>query len=313
MRRLLNLPITLANLGSPAAEDLDFHRESLWKRMSPAMGHRATAIPVYLVNPGQMDFLYPPERLRQLDPRSPGAREWLERSRMQEEEFFFPWERLEREMDEGHRHAVAMGLYVSRLKEHHLDEVLDRAAAAPDPPPTREGPAIYLCPERILNRAAREGVSPGLVLDKVYYHELGHALMDTGPTPYDQPWGRLVEESLANGIAYRRFRGREALHVQRLIRHQPLEYQGYVALEDWDLAWELLAQLEPLPWIRDEAWDWWWYGVRRGFVPPIRPLPAGDPFPSWVRAWREAKREGVDRGLWSRLAGGILLHLLELP
>jgi len=77
------------------------------------------------------------------------------------------------------------------------------------------------------------GVSHHLVMDKVYYHELGHAIMDTlpigAPNPYQEIWGRIVEESLANAIAYRCFNRKEKRWVEILIQTQPAEYLGYVA------------------------------------------------------------------------------------
>lgn len=55
-----SLPINLYNAGSAQAADLDFSREVLWKRMGLQIGRKAAQIPVYLVNPDQMDYLYPP-------------------------------------------------------------------------------------------------------------------------------------------------------------------------------------------------------------------------------------------------------------
>jgi len=96
------------------------------------------------------------------------------------------------------------------------------------------GPAIFLCSERIVKRADEAAVPVEIVLDKVYYHELGHAIMDTGYTPYDTVWGRTIEESCANWIAYNRFKPGEAFLVQRIINDQPAEYQGYVWLDEID-------------------------------------------------------------------------------
>lgn len=54
------LPVEVHNLGSQEAQALDFSREALWKRMSGPMGKKAVEVPVFLVNPAQMDYLYPP-------------------------------------------------------------------------------------------------------------------------------------------------------------------------------------------------------------------------------------------------------------
>ncbi len=121
-------------------------------------------------------------------------------------------------------------------------------------------PAIFLCCERIRRHAATEGAPYELALDKTYYHELGHAIMDTlparAPNPYNETWGRVIEESLANLIAYERFEGTEAIWIQRLIQRQPAEYLGYAA-----------AQRLLVPYDRDFWWryyrewmEWWfWY------------------------------------------------------
>jgi hypothetical protein len=68
---------------------------------------------------------------------------------------------------------------------------------------------------------------------------------ETTPTP--PPWGRTIEESAANYIAYQRFKGKEALLVQRLIASQPAEYLGYVAFTQ--------APLTDLPAARLGSWD----------------------------------------------------------
>lgn len=129
-----------------------------------------------------------------------------------------------------------MGLYVSNV-DHALQKPLrDRAEAEPEGA-LRNGPGIFLCPERVLSWGDRHGIDPSLVLDKVYYHELAHAFMDTGPTPYDELWGRIVEESLANWLSYQRFSGKEARWVQRLIQDEPAEYQGYLAVGQWAGWW----------------------------------------------------------------------------
>lgn len=217
------------------------------------MGHKATGIPVYLVNPDQMDALYPPKRLQFLNPRC--VRRWAEEVRRREagireesrevgegearrEGRPSPWECLDEEMTYRYRWVVAVGLYVSDFGTKELQTIRVSGSSPAGAGPTG-GPAIVLSPERIVGWAQRAGVSPDLVLDKVYYHELGHALMDTGPTPYEEPWARVVEESLANWIAYRSFHGLEAVQVQRLMQEQPLEYRGYAVLEDPDFARDL--------------------------------------------------------------------------
>jgi hypothetical protein len=144
-----------------------------------------------------------------------------------------------------------------------------------------QAPAIFLCCERIVDWASRVGVSHHLVMDKVYYHELGHGVMDTlpdgAPNPYFETWGRIVEESLANAIAYRCFKGKEALWVQRLIQDQPAEYLGYASACHFAVIWLNLESLRD--WGR-LGWLWWYelenalYNLERGrwFSESVREL-----------------------------------------
>lgn len=187
-----------------------------------------------------MDLLAPPERFCFLDPAQVAA--WARRLREArreqgrgEDEDRRPLQGLDLQCEGSYRERVAVGLYLPEPpSDDEWKDVLELSdsGCSPDPsavsPPS--GPSIYLCPERILDWARKVGVSHELVLDKVYYHELGHALMDTGPTPYGKLWCRIVEESLANWIAFSCFKGLEARWVQKLIQGQPAEYQGYAHL-----------------------------------------------------------------------------------
>jgi len=259
-----SLPARIYNLGSKAAADLDFTREALWLRMNASMGRKAVQIPVFLVNEAQMDELSPPKRKRALDPRY--VKEWLNRRRDPDEPppdinqlDFNSWEAFVQ--------VVALGLYVRHPQpEQAVVEKGDPNVQEPEAVQAyqeAEGPHIYLCCERIVRRGKQEGISPNLVLDKVYYHELGHALLDvpksvwdTGDDPYPTPWGRIIEESAANYIAYRRFEGMEALLVQRLIASQPAEYLGYVAFRQAPLM--ALPGAEPGSWSREEEQHYRW-------------------------------------------------------
>jgi len=250
-----SLPARIYNLGSKAAADLDFTREALWRRMDAPMGRKAVQIPVFLVNEAQMDELSPPKRKRALDPRY--VKEWLYRR----EELPPDINQLDFSSWEAFVHVVALGLYVRHPQPEQA--VVDKGDPSVQEPEAvqayqaAEGPHIYLCCERIVRRGEQEGISPNLVLDKVYYHELGHALLDvpksvwdTGDDPYPTPWGRTIEESAANYIAYQRFEGMEALLVQRLMASQPAEYLGYMAFTQAPLM--ALPAARPGSWSREE-------------------------------------------------------------
>ncbi|MFT0753114.1 hypothetical protein [Synechococcus sp. RC10A2] len=292
-RKTVGVPVQVYNLGSPAGAQMDFERDELWSRMDAEMGKKAVSLPVFLVNPNQMNMLYPREYRRALDPERirPLLQEEVEREARErdregeletrrepqegEQDLF---DRLKRyEEEEGwlkYSRVVAVGLYL-RLGQHNQqfqDQVLQlgdpnvRTAEAENAFLNHQLPTIFLCCERIVNWASRLGISHHLVMDKVYYHELGHAIMDTlpdgAPNPYLESWGRIVEESLANAVAFRCFRGREALWVQRLIQDQPAEYRGYAA------AGQLLVSLLDVKFLRDWFREWlheydlyWWHRI----------------------------------------------------
>lgn len=336
-KKAANLPVQVANLGSPVGAKLDFSREELWARMDAPMGKKAVEVPVYLVNPNQMDVLYPPERLRFLDPEA--VRRWVrsmqereqerEREGREEDEDCQPLRGLEDLLSEHYKEVVAVGLYVPELSQaKHKAQVL-RLAQGAAPGATafwfKKGPAIFLCPERILAWAGRAGMDPHLVMDKVYYHELGHALMDTGPTPYGELWGRIVEESLANWVALGRFRGLEARQVQRLILDQPAEYQGYAAIEELTppsllaaevRSWRLLRHITSF--LKKEWQDLVDHTRRYGH--PLWPFYLGKTDRGFGHftylAWQEAKRRKAFRKsnveqAWAHYAKALLLRALE--
>jgi len=303
-----SLPARIYNLGSKAAAGLDFTREALWLRMNASMGRKAVQIPVFLVNEAQMDELSPPRRKQALDPKY--VKEWLDRRRDPDEPppdinelDFNRWEAFVQ--------VVALGLYVRHPQPEQA--VVDKGDSSVQEPEAvqayqaAEGPHIYLCCERIVRRGEQEGISPNLVLDKVYYHELGHALLDvpksvwdTGDDPYPTPWGRTIEESAANYIAYRRFEGMEALLVQRLIASQPAEYLGYMAFTQAPLM--ALPAAGPGSWSREEEQHY-----RRETYQFYQEWSA-----EWHRWPMERWREAIKRRLheWHR-RGGWHLTLLE--
>lgn len=258
-------PRTIYNLGCQDLSPFDFSRPILWQRMPTALRKVASSIPVFLVNSWQMDAIYPPSRKTVLvdetileycrkltaipleveDRHNPPRELWELFSLLLGRGKFFSgsqWGMYEP--------FVAMGLYLPKPPE--LQRILE---CSPENMGTGEGigsqeeakqvlqnhqgPVIFLCCECIYKTAKSEGMDPNLVLDMVYYHELGHALLDveeslwdTSEDPYDVPFGRIIEESAANWIAYYCFTGKEAGLVQRLIHRLPMEYQGYAAFEE---------------------------------------------------------------------------------
>ncbi|MEZ8220545.1 hypothetical protein GG496_000712 [Candidatus Fervidibacteria bacterium JGI MDM2 JNZ-1-D12] len=312
-KKLAQLPAQIYNLGSAAGEMIDFSREELWSRMDAPMGAKAVSIPVFLVNEAQMDEIYPPERRRALDPERVRAlmREWEEMGGW--EDLF---EQLEKNTEETwwrYKKVVAVGVYISGHRSYDATVVVglgNKEYCSVDAESAflnLKTPAIFLCPERIVNRASREGITIELVLDKVYYHELGHAIMDRGNTPYDTVWGRTIEESLANWIAYSKFKGSEARLIQRLISTQPAEYQGYAWLS------EVVGFTPIIAFIRREReieWVEWLHFIRwhlsHGF-----PLPF--PWGVWLlpeefvmQSWIKCKRLDSYPQVWKEIAAMLL-------
>jgi hypothetical protein len=281
-RKTVGVPVQVYNLGSPAGAQMDFERNELWSRMDAEMGKKAVSLPVFLVNPDQMDMLYPPEYRRALDPervrplleeeaQREARNRYREREPGEEEPDFF--DRLQRSEADArgwtkYSKVVTVGLYfrLQQYNQQFRDSVLGkgdpslRTAEAANAFLNHQAPAIFLCCERIVDWASRLGISHHLVMDKVYYHELGHAIMDTlpdgAPNPYLESWGRTVEESLANAIAYRCFKGKEALWVQRLIQDQPAEYLGYASACHFAVIWLNWESLRY--WYYRRGWFWWY-------------------------------------------------------
>jgi hypothetical protein len=287
-RKTVGVPVQVYNLGSPAGAQMDFERDELWSRMDAEMGKKAVSLPVFLVNPNQMDMLYPREYRRALDPeqirkllqeearreaqkreREQETGEWRER-REEEPDFFDRLQRSEEDQIGWSKYSevILVGLYLhlERCDQNFRSGVLRQGdsnaqtAEAENAFLNHQAPAIFLCCERIVDWASRVGVSHHLVMDKVYYHELGHGVMDTlpdgAPNPYFETWGRIVEESLANAIAYRCFKGKEALWVQRLIQDQPAEYLGYASACHFAVIWLNLESLRD--WGYRLGWFWWY-------------------------------------------------------
>jgi predicted RNase H-like HicB family nuclease len=239
--------LTVYNLGCTHEEEQLFWWgiEHAWNPLKTPTKRKAKNIPILLVNETQMDAIYPPERRRFLDPETlprwaQERSERLERGERKEiheaEEDPLRGLRDTPHLWEEYKIVVAAGLYVSDLKSHlsalysitpynllkPLESLQDRFPTHP------KNPAIFLCLKRIFKWAERAGVDECFVLSKVYYHELGHALMDTGHTPYDTLWGRLIEESLANWYAFGYFRNKFPHNewFRLLVEEQPIEYQG---------------------------------------------------------------------------------------
>ncbi len=257
--------IRIYNLGCQELSPFDFSRPILWQRMPTALRKVASSIPVFLVNSWQMYAIYPPSRetilvdetilkycrevatitLEVDDAHNPPPKLWELFSLLLGRGKFFSGSQ-----PGTYKPSFAMGLYLPKPPE--LQRILERSPEnigtgkgirsqeeAKQVLQNYQGPVIFLCCERIYKTAESERIDPNLLLDMVYYHELGHALLDveeslwdTSEDPYNVPFGRIIEESAASWVAYYCFTGKEAGLVQRFIHRQPIEYQGYAAFEE---------------------------------------------------------------------------------
>ncbi|MGK0619457.1 hypothetical protein [Meiothermus cerbereus] len=213
----------------------------------------AQAIPVFLVAPATMDRICPPERGKCVDERALRA---IYRRNLDEEQALgrrpdflgdvAPWDP---EAAKGRLEKVRLHDGVFEAMGVYLKGVHPRLGTGI--------PTIALCPERIEDWARGVRAPVDLATHTVYYHELGHALMDTGPhDPYGTTWGRVTEEALANWIAAQAFRDpAEKEWVTKLMAHQPLEYRAYRHLEGPLLSdWDFITPREELPRVRLAMW-----------------------------------------------------------
>ena len=189
---------------------------------------------VFLVNEETMDKIYPPRKRLSLDKEC--LKEMLmpfkERRFDYEEQIRFTDEfmdRLERCKRET-KSVVAVGVFVPDLSED-----LARKLNLND---TRE--LIFICPERLNSWAMKvrknfSGVSDAFVkkvmTSKILFHELAHKYMynPSDANRHNTSWKNLIEESLANAIAFKLLSGslRSKAVVSKAILEQPFEYRQY--------------------------------------------------------------------------------------
>ena len=251
---------------------------------------------IYFVDPALMDRLYPPERRRFLRPEC--VEEMIGSFRREFAAKKLPGEafgdfllgfmrKLERCVGEASSGAFeATGIYFSRLDQERW-KILSEATGRVSFP----GEVIFICPERVVKSAARlakEVPDFGekafrFTLAKVLAHEMGHASLNGGKN-LGFFWERIIEESLANAIAYQAVaeddESREAFEV--LVNGQPLEYRGWYFFRDARSSWDRFL------------WEWsrYWYN-RTAPNLPEGPFLALHPLSWFYRALPESERQMV--------------------
>jgi len=201
---------------------------NIWDKVGGRLTYLATAytnVPIYLVNPDTMDKIKPPET--GYDP------ECVKRS-MEKVSDVINRDLEEREKIRGpedyrRRHAETIERAWEMLSECRGITYSMVGVYTEDSPTIREhtseneSRAIFICPERIYNSNHSK---PDIVFQFVVLHELAHGYQGMCKY-YSKDWGKVIEESLANAVAYSHFEEKEKNAILEHISQQPCEYKGY--------------------------------------------------------------------------------------
>jgi len=159
-------------------------------------------VPIYLVNPSTMDKIKPPET--GYDP------ECVKRSMAKVSDVINrDWEEILSKCKRITYHTVGVYTEDSPTIREYTSE--------------KETRAIFICPERIYNQTHSK---PDIVFQFVVIHELAHAYQGMCKY-YTKDWEKVIEESLANAVAYVNFEKTEKNAILEHISQQPCEYKGY--------------------------------------------------------------------------------------
>jgi hypothetical protein len=168
------------------------------------LGNVYSKIPFYLVNENTMDRISPPEKsydeecLKEIFKERIYEREYDEKEAIEYLER--TWERIK---ECSKKVYPAVGVYckdgVSFL---NINES-----------------SIFICPERIYDKKSE----PDIIFQKVAIHELVHAYINRN---YINDFEKIIEESLANAIAFLHFNGDEKEEIIEFINGEPVEYKG---------------------------------------------------------------------------------------
>lgn len=221
--------------------------------------------PVYLVCPDTMDKIYPPRKriclnrecvekmLKKLADEKKANEGAFDRSRKEEgtstgskriTEANREDSRTRREMDEKETEDKREEDIWDKIGECARKTVSKTIAIGvyvenPTVVNVEQRPSVFICNERVedigndmIARGSYEPKDYGLcfknLFSAVFLHELTHAYIKTPMSIYSKPWGKLIEESLCNAVAYRQIKNWKARSMlSRFFLSQPLEYTGY--------------------------------------------------------------------------------------
>lgn len=184
-------------------------------------------IPIYLVDEPLMDFLYPPQKRKVLNDDCVKEILNVRTERANIEEIF------ERLNECRYKTIVAVGLYKPSLSPGEIREIENRTGHQ-----ISDRESIFISPERIDNWVHKYEESIGkpvqgaydIIFQMILIHELAHAYMnDDIKSQYaNELWYSIIEESMANAVAFKHFSAKEKKIVSWAMSTQPLEYRGYV-------------------------------------------------------------------------------------
>lgn len=221
--------------------------------------------PVYLVCPDTMDKIYPPRKriclnrecvekmLKKLADEKKANEGAFDRSRKEEgtstgskriTEANREDCRTRREMDEKETEDKREEDIWDKINECAQETVSKTIAIGvyvenPTVVNVEQRPSVFICNERVddigndmIARGSYEPKDYELcfknLFSAVFLHELTHAYIKTPSSIYSKTWGKLIEESLCNAVAYRQIKNWKARSMlSRFFLSQPLEYTGY--------------------------------------------------------------------------------------
>lgn|GEM_PF-3152657 len=137
------------------------------------------------------------------------------------------------------KYLIALGVYSKNINDNNKNKIIDNINGNF----TISTPCIFICPERIKRWSKklsnRNDMNANInriyknIFAKVFIHELAHAYMNTDKKRYITSWGKIIEESLANAIAYQTISHNfEKGIVNIAISEQPIEYRGYIYFKE---------------------------------------------------------------------------------
>jgi len=268
--------LSITNLDS--TQTINYNEDKIIA-LSGILSEKMKKVPVYLVNEQTMDKLYPPQKRKLLDEEC--LKEFLNyrEEGINEENFEEIFDKCSKEVISK---VIAVGLYMRNIPDWLYNQFNDL-----------KEPAIFICPERCKDWGDKQNIPAEFVFTKVLFHEYAHAYLDVDRSSdyYNTSWGKIIEESLANYIAYTRLESMEdKANAIKLISDQPLEYRGSLALiEERGFIPPILFRRH---WYLEDLFDYLHYLYRRYGI-----LPYG--FGSnLIQIWKEYKKFNDERLEW---------------